>query len=53
MAGRLGSGFLEDTRVFPPPCHGKRPIAAEGSHLVARESKCKATRKTLLTQSGP
>lgn len=47
------AGFLGDIRVFPPPCHGKRPSAAEGSHLVARESKGKATRKTLLTQSGP
>ena len=45
--------FLGDTRVFPPPCHGERPSAAEGSHLVATERKGKATRKTLLTQSGP
>lgn len=47
------AGFLGDIRVFPPPCHGKRPSAAEGSHLVARESKGKATRKMVLTQSGP
>ena len=45
--------FLGDTMVFPPRCHGKKPCAAEGSHLVARESRGKATRKTLMTQSGP
>lgn len=40
------AGFLGDTRVFSPPCHGQGPGAAEGSHLVARESKGKATKLT-------
>lgn len=38
--------FLGDTRVFSPLCHGKRPSAAEGSRLGAKESKGRRHRDT-------